>query len=312
MAEQNKNEIVETTQKPTPAQIVGKAPVNWSMDLIKGFTKSNPGVMNSESAQRCAMSAISKVIGFMTEQRMAWEEVDISGLSRIILRLSMLELDADAGDWYAYSRKNKNTGLQQFDPNPSYNGERKLRIKYSIGSFGKIKDIQAVTIREGDVINIKRDLFGKCESIDYQPIPFNKGEVIGYLGITIFEDDTIVVKEFSVEKILEYKKANPNGGSPAWDKWPDEMAHAKVVKHTAKDYAYTIPSAVKTIITELDTKDIEEQADQLEATESIDITPGEEPKEIEAPAEKAEEKKKAKAEQKVEPQLDLTEMPNLQ
>jgi ribosomal protein L12E/L44/L45/RPP1/RPP2 len=90
------------------------------------------------------------------------------------------------------------------------------------------------------------------------------------------------------------------------------MAHAKVVKHTAKDYAYTIPSAVKTIITELDTKDIEEQADQLEATESIDITPVEEPKEIEAPAEKAEEKKKAKAEQKVEPQLDLTEMPNLQ
>lgn len=254
------------------AQIIAKSPVAWGLGLVKDFMTKNPGLMQNEQAQRCAMSAMSKVVGFMGEQGLKWEEIDINHLSRILIRLAITGLDADSGDWYAYSRKDTKTGLQKFDPNPSYNGERKLRVMYSIGSFGKIKDIVALTVREGDKLTIVRDLFGKVASVDYQPLPFNQGKIKGYLGITLFEDGTTVVKEYTPDKIEEYHKANPNK-SPAWDKWPEEMAHAKVVKHTAKDYQYNLPTQMKNALDDIDVADAKEEAEQNEATIAIDITP---------------------------------------
>ena len=268
MAENKK----EMTKELTLGQTIAKSPVSWSMGLIKNFIAKNPGIMQTAQAQRCAMSAVSKVIGYLQENGLTWDNVDINHLSRILIRLSILGLDAEADDWYAYARRNSKTGLQQFEPKPSYNGERKLRIKYSIGSFGKIQDIQAITIREGDVIKIKRDLFGKVSDVVYEPVPFSKAPIKGYIGITLFEDGTTTIKEFSPEKIEEYHKANPNK-SPAWEKWYEEMAHAKVVKHTAKDYSYSLPDAVKTALTEMDLEDANEPADKHEATEVIDITP---------------------------------------
>ena len=262
--------MAEQKKQLTVNQSIAKAPIAWSLELIKNFSEKNPGLMQSDVAQRCAMSAVSKVIDFMTEQRMSWDVIDTSRLSRILLRLAVLGLDADAGDWYAYSRLNSKTNLQQFEPAPSYNGERKLRIKYSIGSFGKIKDIQAITIRKGDKLVIKRDLMGRCKDVDYEPIPFNKEEIIGYLGVTYFEDGTTTIKEFTPEKIETYHKANPNK-SPAWDKWYEEMAHAKVIKHTSREYQYEVPSTMKRMIAEMDIEDIDENIDALE--NSIDITP---------------------------------------
>jgi hypothetical protein len=270
MSEQKNTEEKQLTY----GQLVAKSPVSWSMGLIKSFIDKNPGIMQTAQAQRCAMSAVSKVIGFLQEQGYTWDDVDINHLSRIFIRLAIYGLDAESGDWYAYSRKNSKTGLQQFDPNPSYSGERKLRIKYSIGSFGKIKDIQALTIREGDKLTIKKDLFGKVTEVEYNPIPFNKAKVIGYLGITLFEDGTTTVKEFSPEKIEEYHKANPNK-SPAWDKWYEEMATAKVIKHTSRDYLFALPDNAKDALTAMDIEDIDKNAEANEATEAIDITPPE-------------------------------------
>lgn len=262
--------MAETKKQLTVSQAIAKAPIAWSLDLIKNFSEKNPGLLQTDTAQRCAMSAVGKVVDFMAENQYTWDLIDTSRLSRILLRLAVLGLDADAGDWYAYSRRNSKTGLQQFEPAPSYNGERKLRVKYSVGSFGKILDIQAITVRKGDKLTIKRDLLGRCKEVDYEPIPFNKEPVTGYLGITVFEDGTTTVKEFTPEKIEEYHKANPNK-SPAWDKWPEEMAHAKVIKHTARGYQYEVPSAVKKMIVEMDVDDIDENIDALE--NSIDITP---------------------------------------
>ena len=293
----------QKTKALTPSQIIGKSPVTWAIGLVDNFGKKYPGLMQSATAQRCAMSAVSKVIGFMQEQGLKWEEIDTAHLSRIFVRLAIFGLDAEAGHWYAYSRRNSKTGLQQFDPNPSYQGERMLRINYSIGSFGKIKDIQALTIREGDTVKIKKDLFGKVTTVDYDPLPFNKGKVVGYLGITLFEDGTTTVKEFTPEKILEYKAANPKGTSPAWEKWPIEMSMAKVIKHTAKDYLFDMPAEAKRALTEMDVTDIESNADRYEASEAIDITPDDESEAHEKQAEPikpAPEPAKAEPEKKAE------------
>ena len=188
----------QKTKALTASQIIGKSPVTWAIGLVDNFDKKYPGLMQSATAQRCAMSAVSKVIGFMTEQGLKWEDIDTAHLSRIFVRLAIFGLDAESGDWYAYSRRNSKTGLQQFDPNPSYNGERKLRINYSIGSFGKIKDIQALTIREGDVVKIKKDLFGKVTSVDYDPLPFNKGKAIEIMSDQLnqlnFNAEVMIVK----------------------------------------------------------------------------------------------------------------------
>lgn len=269
------SETVNTQEKQlTYGQQVSKSPVSWALQLIKNFNNKNPGIMMEAQAQRCAMSAVSKVIGFMQEQGLTWDDVDINHLGRIFVRLAIFGLDAEGGDWYAYSRKNSKTGLQQFDPNPSYNGERKLRIKYSIGSFGKIRDIQALTIREDTVLKIKKDLFGKVTDVVYEPVPFSQAKIVGYLGITLFEDGTTTVKEYSPEKIEDYHKANPNK-SPAWEKWYEEMAHAKVVKHTSRDYAFELPEKAKSALMAMDVEDIEKNAEANEATEAIDITPPE-------------------------------------
>jgi len=285
--------MAENEQKQmTYGQQVAKSPVGWSMQLVKNFIDKNPGIMQTAQAQRCAMSAVSKVIGFMQEQGFSWDDIDINHLSRIFIRLAVLGLDAEGGDWYAYSRKNSKTGLQQFDPSPSYNGERKLRIKYAIGSFGKIRDIQALTVREGDVVKIKKDLFGKVTDVVYEPVPFSQAKIIGYLGITLFEDGTTTVKEYSPEKIEEYHKANPNK-SPAWDKWYEEMAHAKVIKHTSRDYVFNLPNNAKDALMEMDVEDIEKNAEANEATEAIDITPPE-PEPVAEPPKVAEAVPKAK------------------
>ena len=270
MAEQKK----EQSQALTPAQAIGRQPVQWAIGLVDNFGKKYPGLLQTATAQRCAMSAVSKVVNFMNEQGLKWDEVDTGHLSRVFIRLAIFGLDAESGDWYAYSRRNSKTGLQQFDPNPSYQGERKLRIKYSVGSYGKIQDIQALTIREGDKLAIKKDLFGKVSSVDYDPIPFNKGKILGYLGIVLFADGTTLVKEFTPEKIEEYHKANPNK-SPAWEKWPEEMASAKVIKHTAKDFQYDLPEKLKAALDEVQVSDIDETAESQEASQAIDITPDE-------------------------------------
>jgi recombinational DNA repair protein RecT len=264
------------TKSLTLAQQIAKSPVNWSMGLVKSFAEKNPGLMDTEIAQRSVMSAATKVIGYMAEQGLKWEQIDTAHLGRIFLRLAITGLDAESNDWYAYSRQNKQTGLHQFDPSPSYQGERKLRIKYSIGSFGKIKDISALAIRKGDKLKIKKDLFGKVTEVDYDPIPFNQAEIEGFLGITLFEDGTTTVQEFPPEKILEYKAANPRGTSPAWEKWPTEMSLAKVIKHTAKSFQYELPTATKKALTEMDVTDIETKAERFEASEAIDITPDDE------------------------------------
>ena len=262
----------EPNKRELAAMQVSKSPVNWAMGLVSSFDKTYKGIMNTEQAQRCAMSAATKVMSFMNEQGYKWSDVDIPHLGRIVVRLAILGLDAESGDWYAYSRRNTKTGLQQFESAPSYQGERKLRIKYSIGALGKIQDIQAVTIREGDKYEAKKDLFGKVKEINFEPVPFNKGAIIGYLGIVLFENGDIIVKEYTPEKIDEYKKANTSSKTPAWDKWPEEMAHAKVIKHTAKDFQFEIPTTMRTALAKLDEEDADEEADQLQATESIDIT----------------------------------------
>ncbi len=143
-----------------------------------------------------------------------------------------------------------------------------------MGSYGKIQDIQALTIREGDKLAIKKDLFGKVSDVQYDPIPFNKGKILGYLGIVLFADGTTLVKEFTPEKIEEYHKANPNK-SPAWEKWYEEMASAKVIKHTAKDFQYDLPEKLKAALDEVQVADIDETAESQEASQAIDITPDE-------------------------------------
>jgi len=277
----------EQSKALTPAQAIGRQPVQWAIGLVDNFGKKYPGLLQTATAQRCAMSAVSKVVNFMTEQGLKWDEIDTSHLSRIFIRLAIFGLDAESGDWYAYSRRNSKTGLQQFDHNPSYQGERKLRIKYSMGSYGKIQDIQSLTIREGDKLAIKKDLFGKVSDVQYEPVPFNKGKILGYLGIVLFADGTTLVKEFTPEKIEEYHKANPNK-SPAWEKWPEEMASAKVIKHTAKDFQYDLPEKLKAALDEVQVADIDETAESQEASQAIDITPDEEPAPAPAPAKKQE------------------------
>ena len=86
--------MVEQKSKAlTPAQAIGRQPVQWAIGLVDNFGRKYPGLLQTATAQRCAMSAVSKVVNFMTEQGYKWDEIDTSHLSRVFIRLAIFGLD---------------------------------------------------------------------------------------------------------------------------------------------------------------------------------------------------------------------------
>lgn len=111
-----------------------------------------------------------------------------------------------------------------------YKGEVKFTKKYSIR---KIKDIYAKVVRQGDEF-VEEIVDGK-PSIDFKPVPFNDGDIIGAFAIVLYQDGGMAYEVMSVKDINSvrnnYSKASQ---SKAWKNSFDEMCKKTVLRRLCK------------------------------------------------------------------------------
>ena len=111
-----------------------------------------------------------------------------------------------------------------------YKGEVKFTKKYSTR---KITDIYAKVVREGDTF-IEEIRDGK-QSIDFRPLPFNKGTIVGAFAIVLYRDGGMQYEVMSVDDINavrnNYSKASQ---SKAWKNSYDEMCKKTVLRRLCK------------------------------------------------------------------------------
>lgn len=111
-----------------------------------------------------------------------------------------------------------------------YKGEIKFTKKYSTR---KIMDIYAKVVREGDTFT--EEIIDGKPSIDFKPITFNKGDIIGAFAVVLFKDGGMMYEVMSVDDINSvrnnYSKASQ---SKAWKNSFDEMCKKTVLRRLCK------------------------------------------------------------------------------
>lgn len=111
-----------------------------------------------------------------------------------------------------------------------YKGEKKFVKRYSIRP---IKDIYAKVVRDGDWFEEK--VIDGHPSIDFKPLPFNGGEILGVFAVVLYEDGGMEYEVMSKKDINDvrnnYSKA---ANSKAWKNSWDEMAKKTVLRRLCK------------------------------------------------------------------------------
>lgn len=152
------------------------------------------------------------------------EKMHPVSIARTMLKGAFLGLDFFNRECYAIPYGN------QLQFQTDYKGEIKLAKKYSIN---KIKDIYAKVVREGDKFE-EKVVDGK-QYVNFEPIPFNNGEIIGAFAVVLFEDGSMMYETMSkaeIEAIRDnFSKAK---NSLAWTKTPGEMYKKTVLRRLCK------------------------------------------------------------------------------
>lgn len=111
-----------------------------------------------------------------------------------------------------------------------YKGEVKFTKKYSVR---KIKDIYAKVVREDD--EFTEEIVDGNPSIDFKPLPFNGGDIIGAFAVVLYQDGGMAYETMSVSDINSvrnnYSKASQ---SKAWKNSFDEMCKKTVLRRLCK------------------------------------------------------------------------------
>jgi recombination protein RecT len=112
----------------------------------------------------------------------------------------------------------------------SYQGEKKFVKRYSVRP---VKDIYAKIIRNGD--SFQERITDGRPTIDFTPIPLNKGEILGAFAVVLYSDGGMDYEAMSTDEINavrnNYSKA---ATSKAWKNSWDEMAKKTVIRRLCK------------------------------------------------------------------------------
>ena len=111
----------------------------------------------------------------------------------------------------------------------SYTGSVKLAKKYSIRP---IKDIYAKVVREGD--EFEEVVVGGEQSINFKPLPFNSGKIIGAFAVCLFKDGGIQYDTMSLADLENTRKHSKASNSFAWKDFTAEMYKKTVLKRLCK------------------------------------------------------------------------------
>ena len=145
-------------------------------------------------------------------------------VARTMLKGAFLGLDFFNKECYAIPYKDN----LQFQTD--YKGEIKLAKKYS---FNPIKDIYAKIVRQDD--DFQEAIVNGQQTINFTPVPFNNGEIIGAFAVCLFQDGSMLYETMAKQEIESTRKnfsKAPN--SPAWTKTHGEMYKKTVLRRLCK------------------------------------------------------------------------------
>lgn len=108
---------------------------------------------------------------------------------------------------------------------PSYRGCVKLVQKYSIRP---VKDIYAKVVRKGDEFTEK--IVNGQQTIDFLPLPFNDGEIIGAFAVCQFQDGGMQYDVMTLKELEQTRKASKMANGVTWKNYTAEM-YKKTVLH---------------------------------------------------------------------------------
>ena len=153
-----------------------------------------------------------------------FSKCDAGTVVRTLLKGAFLGLDFFNKECYAIPYGTK----VQFQTD--YKGEVKLCKKYSINPM---KEIYAKIVREGDVF--EEYVEGGNQHVNFKPIPFNSGKIIGAFAVAMFKDGSMIYDTMSVEE-MEHTRQKfskmPNG--QAWKDSTGEMYKKTVLRRLCK------------------------------------------------------------------------------
>lgn len=118
---------------------------------------------------------------------------------------------------------------QQLQFQLSYTGAVKLAKKYSID---QIKGVHADVVRDGD--DFGYEVKDNKTVINFKPLPFNKGTVIGAYAYVEFESGNVVAELMNIDELEAVRKKSKMGNGGAWKEFTNEMYKKSVIKRLMK------------------------------------------------------------------------------
>lgn len=119
-----------------------------------------------------------------------------------------------------------------------YKGEIKIAKRWSTRP---IKDIYAKVVRDGDEFVEK--ITDGHPSVDFKPIPFNNGKIVGAFAVVLYVDGGMEYEIMTTEDIENVRRTySKAANSKAWQSSWDEMAKKTVLRRLCKHIDIDIDS----------------------------------------------------------------------
>lgn len=122
----------------------------------------------------------------------------------------------------------------------SYKGDVKMVKKYS---QRPIKDIYAKLVREGD--EFEEGVVNGEPTINFKPVPFNDGKIIGAFAICLYKDGGLVYDTMSLKDLENTRSASKAKNSPAWSKFTGQMYLKTVLHRLCKHLSIDMDASAK-------------------------------------------------------------------
>jgi len=241
---------------------------DFSVALREDLIANAPALPEGFNTDRFVQNALALLNGNDTIQKFIKDHPK-DGIAQVkagMMRGAYLGLDFLNGEAYLIPYGSK------LDYSTSYIGEVKLRKKYSVRP---IKDIYAKVVRQGD--DYEETVIDGKQSVNFKPLPFNNGEIIGAFAVCQFEDGDILVDSMSKDEIENSRKSSKAQSSPVWGRFYEQMAKKTVMRRLCKTIDMDFNAEQRTVLDEesaIITDPIEQRNADIEseanATEFID------------------------------------------
>jgi len=112
-----------------------------------------------------------------------------------------------------------------------YKGDCKFVKKYSIRP---LLDLKAEIVREKD--ELEYGITDNKPYLNFKPLPFNDGKVIGAFAIAYFKDGGVLYEVMNLDEINKVRKVSKaaSSNSSPWSTWTEEMYKKTVLRRLCK------------------------------------------------------------------------------